>query len=81
MEQEKFINQINERLNNGKHVQIAYNKGAKTAGELAWYRKNFPNNYVEKHISKGQVIITIYAGDKETQEFLNKTIKILTERQ
>lgn len=81
MEKQEFINKINERLNNGNHVRITYNKGAKVAGYLGWFRKNFPNNYVGKESFGGQVTITIYAGDKETQKFLNKPIKFETSRQ
>ena len=77
------IDKINERLSNGKNVTFHFEKKQNVAGVLAVLRKAFPNNFVRKYNNTydGRWEFTIYAGDKETQKFLNTEIKFETPQQ
>ncbi len=77
------IDNVNERLNNGKNVTFQFEKKQNVAGVLAVLRVAFPNNFVQKYNNKydGKWEFTIYAGDKETQKFLNTEIKFDTPQQ
>jgi hypothetical protein len=62
---------IFESLKANKNVTLTVKSGTKVAGFLKLMREVFPNNYVDKY----GYTYTIYAGDKKTQEMLNKPIK------
>ena len=77
------IDNVNERLSNRKNVTFKFEKKQNVAGVLAVLRKAFPDNFVKKYNNKydGKWEFIIYAGDKETQEFLNSEIKFETPQQ
>ena len=77
------IDEINETLSNGKNVTFQIDKKHNVAGVLAVLRKAFPDNFVQKINNKydGTWDFKIYAGDKETQKFLNTEIKFDTPQQ
>ena len=64
-------NGIFESLKANKNVTLTIKSGTKVAGFLKLLREVFPDNYVDKY----GYTYTIYAGDKKTQEILNKPLQ------
>lgn len=80
MEKQEFINNINERLNNGQNAYLRFNKDVDFHTVVKYtriFKKEFPNTYIDRYKYEGQWTIVFYAGDYETQKFLNKPIKML----
>lgn len=62
-------------------ISFRIDKTKNPSNMLSCLRKVFKDNYVARENCSKTFRYIIYKGDKETQEFLNKPIKILTERQ
>ena len=58
-----------------ENISFSIKKDKTPSNMLSVLRKVFTDHYVGKHSSKDSYIFTIYAGDKETEEFLNKPIR------
>ena len=67
-------NNVVELVKAGHTYEMTFTKGSKLAGVLKALRKLFPDNYVGK---EGNTY-TIYAGDKEFNEFMHKPLDFLT---